>query len=330
LLAVDCTIFSSGVPIPLDPSATPSAAVFAGVPVDIQPQATITLPASLVCGFTDVVAFGAISNSQLTFDITGGTPTSQQVWSFVDDGSQSPTLVSPHSQTIFDFFAACGNAAGTCSGGTCSSDGTTSCTTDDDCEETGPGILLPFLPRTSDPAVPGTTSVTPAAPGVLRFTYEYATLELPILTPILGLCIGGQCMGGVPCPIGERTGSGDGICSQFPPGSPGNCTADDSPRIMYDANCDKLGVLGETCSPFENFGEAANICATGQPGTSLNPAAEEGVCGSCTPTSCGEPVDEGGLGPCTCDRDDCCDFVQANYPTATSAQFPVVPVNPAP
>jgi hypothetical protein len=179
------------------------------------------------------------------------------------------------------------------------------------------------LPRTGDPAVAGTTNVTPgAAPGTIDFTYEYATLELPISTALLPVCIGGLCVAGVPCPYRELTTVGD--TTQGP---------GDSPRIMYDATCDKLGALAGTCSPFEDFAEASNICATGNPGTGLNPSSATGICGACAPAggSVGDPCGDTGEGepPCVCaDRQDCCDFIQTNYPTATVAQFPQVPINP--
>jgi len=435
LIAADCTIFGAGVPIPLDPSATPEAPAFAGVEVNIQPQATINLPASLVCGFAAVLTQGTISNSGVDFIIGNGTPTGQAVDSFVDDGSDSPNLVSPHNPTVFSFTDACGcDPRDPPLGG---GPDQPSC-------ETGPGITIPFLPRTTDPAVPGTTAVTPTAAGLLRFSYEYDTLVLPIATAIgLNVCVGGACLltDGLPCPATDRTGDGDTT-------DPG-----DAPRLMYDAECNKIGVLanggtpctadaqcpfnasvgqlcdnatgtcdateltcdnnplltctvatqdtdcvannecfattkdfcdGEVegacddteaapcfdawdcpagvsclgatvgscvtdeggtaceedndcpppvagypmgCEGYQDYA-SATLCATGQPGTPLNQAAKTPPCGqdSCTPVGCtGTQCDAN-----SCDQQACCDFVQARYRTITDAQFPVVPVNPAP
>jgi hypothetical protein len=305
----------------LDPVATPSAAPVAGEALDVELSATITLTAELTCGFSDAVPDGTISNSELTFGVSNSDVSTQLVQSFVDDGTQSPTPLSPHQPTTFDFFETCGSAPGTCSDGTCTTDGTTSCVLDEDCEGTGPGISIPFLSRTNDPAVSGTTSITPSEPGVLRVTYEYESLKLPIVTDLVAVCIGGACVAGqdgLQCPDSERTGASNGNCAFA---TPEECTPDDSPRIMYDARCTKADFAEGTCSPFEDFGEAANICVRGQPGGAVAPDVETGVCGNCMPEGCG--LEEN---PCDCDIEACCAFVQENYPTATANEFPALPV----
>jgi hypothetical protein len=56
-----------------------------------------------------------------------------------------------------------------------------------------------------------------------------------------------------------------------------------------------------------------------------------GVCGLFG--TCGAPGTCGAAGTCPavgCDANDCCDFIQTRYPNATPAQFPELPVNPAP
>ncbi len=58
--------------------------------------------------------------------------------------------------------------------------------------------------------------------------------------------------------------------------------------------------------------------------------------GTCVENSftCGTPgVCDANTGTCPiigCDSDSCCDYMQARFPNATPAQFPELPVNPAP
>ena len=305
VLSIDCTIFSSGVPVPVDPVVQPSAAAFAGIELDVQPQATITLPASLTCGFSGVIPDATVFDSET--DFTFG-PDSVTTNSFLNDGNPD-AVNSPHDAVLFDFFETCGT---NCSGspGVCT-DGVTTCnvaTQGVDCvalEGTGPGLVAPFFPRDPpntvcfddgsggndcpagyDPEATGVVAITPGAPGVIPFVYEYNGVALPVNNAQAPICIGGKCnfLGFINCPPADRTGdseanggpTGDpGICRPVGPSqTPTDCTVNDAPRIMYDNQCNKLGAAacgGTQCAidahcPFNaTTGQAcgnvdANLC----------------------------------------------------------------------
>jgi hypothetical protein len=198
---------------------------------------------------------------------------------------------------------------------------------------------------------------------------------LPVDNAQAPLCIGGKCnfLGFINCPPADRTGpaegaggpAGDpGICRGVGPSTiPTDCTANDAPRIMYDAECNKLGAQAETCEPFEEYNAIANVCAAGQPGTGLADTDAPTLCGDCVPLGCVGDPSNSDMGTCrngpddgddcttdadctadsdpeievicriactSCDSQDCCDYLQSRYLTATPAQFPALPVNPAP
>jgi hypothetical protein len=301
LLALDCFLLGSGAPIPLDPVIEPSAAAFAGVPVDVTPTVTLNLPASLVCGFAAVVPAAVVYNSIANLDVAGATPAGIETTSFL--GSPPST---PHGGVPFDFAVGCGNQTGACAGGFCNG-GTTACTKDDDCQETGPGVVVPFVTG-SPTSVPGTVSLTPSAAGAIGFSYGFDDIGAIIQVPALfaNLCLGqiaedngpptppgGFC--GFTCVSADRTGDSD------------TSDPNDSPRIMYDAECDKAGVAAGTCEPFFEFSQAANVCATGHPGSALADTEAPTQCGSCqkdasysqTVALCSATPGNGDVGTCS-------------------------------
>jgi hypothetical protein len=401
--------------MPLDPAVVPSAVAFAGVELDVQPQATITLPADLTCGFSGVIATARVFDAEVDFSFG---PDSVRTDSYLDPndplGGANP--ISPHGGVTFDFFETCGTKCDPVAL-TCENDSSISCavaTQGADCvalEGTGPGLVAPFFPRdppgsdnSNDTSATGAFSITPTAPGLLVFEYTYASLRLPVQNVQAPICIGGDCA--IPffinCPPADRTGpseadggpTGDpGICRPTGLGQvPTDCTPNDAPRLMYDSQCNKIGVQAETCEPFEEYNAVSNVCAAGQPGTTLADTDAPTVCGGCLPLGCvGDPANPdigkcrngpddsnncttdddcaadpdpdvevicriacdrnfcvGGAndgevcvfnadcaspGTCnitSCDAQDCCDFLQSRYLTATPAQFPALPVNPAP
>jgi hypothetical protein len=171
---------------------------------------------------------------------------------------------SPHGNVAFDFTTACGNPAGS-----------------------GPGIVAPFLSPTAGNAV----QINPSAAAV-DFLINHADIQLnlvnlqgPFVVP--SLCVGGAC-------------ASDSCGPEDRDGDQASGGPNDSPRIMYDANCTKSEAALGNCAPFAEFAGAADVCV-GRPPTTA-------------PTVCN-------------DQATCCAAVQQLYPTAGAAQQPQMPVN---
>ena len=209
------------------------------------------------------------------------------------------------------------------------------------------------------------------------FTHQDLAIDLGDVIPdvLEKICLGGACpIYGKPtlvtipaagifvspavdgCPPRDRDGDGVGG------------GADDSPRIMYDANCSTSDVVGQTgCTPFITGDDAYEVLAcdlgtdTANPnwGQSCTVATSDADCGTgvaCTLqtlgslftesgfpvlTDCcnstgdadggaGEPLGCGPAGSTNPPRTAACAGVLALYPTASEAQWVQVPVNPAP
>ena len=244
-----------------------------------------------------------IGNSISNSDVTSATLTS-----FLDDGTAGDALVSPHQDVFFDFQTACG----ACEVDTCN-DGVTSCTTDADCEGLGPGIAAPFTQNAPGSLPPGTVPLTLTATGAgtVDFAVEYSALALQLrsLTGPAGIpeaCIGGECVN-IPFPSGNP---GSDICSVIDRGTLS------SPRIMYDAICNKVQFAAGDCLPFVDFAEIADACK----GDPRIPGPGEMFPDCCMTFFCNTQDD----------FDACCVQLEQDYPTATPAQQPQVPVGPAP
>jgi hypothetical protein len=224
---------------------------------------------------------------------------------FLVDGSAGNARVSPHDVVSFDFATACG-----CPDPTNPPD-------PDTCG-TGPGIVAPAFVRdgASETIPPGPTPfpITPTAAGTVNFTVEYSGLALQLknlMGPIIVnfLCVGGGCPEPTP---------GD-VCEEIKRG------AIDSPRIMYDATCNKAQATAGDCTPFVVFTDVADVCKA------------EGVDFADAPDCCDQDISGGVPGPnfdpnCTsvANQAACCAALATDYPTAAVAQQPRLPVSPAP
>jgi hypothetical protein len=300
LVAIDCYLLGSGAPLILDPIITPvpdpgAPPSFAGVPYAVVPLLALNLPASLVCGFQSVVPAADVYNSFSNLSVTGGqinglcgrdfanfcpdllTPCTSDAdcanlfdldsWLPGTTAPIQPTdpFLSPHQKQFFDFAVGCGNAPGTCSGGTCTSDDVTECVFDNDCIGTGPGVVVPFVSGRplgpTDP--PGFVTITTPTPGAVLFSYTFDSLAAYVEVPALAatLCLGGSTsVDGSPtdacsfiCAAADRTGDSSptvgrgllpGATDAFGDPLPGLPPINplDSPRVMIDGTCDKIGV----------------------------------------------------------------------------------------
>jgi len=369
-LAMDCELLSNSAALPVDAKVTPSGVAFAGQPVDVLIEDSIILPAVLVCNFIGAgfvssevdnsLVGNAISNADITSvtldsfidDSCGGnacTVATQLVDCFsgvcndqgtvpeVDDRCDpDPTcpagvLNSPHFSSLFDFGTACGDS---CVGGFCTSDGTTACTLatfTEDCSVangggvgTGPGIVAQTFRRNgaSETIPPGPTPfpITPTAAGTVDFVIEYSgtALDLKNLSTDVGVLAPVACLGGA-CAFD--------LCADQPRGSI------DSPRIMYDATCNKTQAAEPGgCTPFLDFSTVADVCK----GAGLEPAD---LSAGNIPACCDNQLPC--VAPCAvlpsdlfCVTDpnvtSCCNAISTDYPSPTPAQQPQLPVNPAP
>jgi hypothetical protein len=183
---------------------------------------------------------------------------------------------------------------------------------------TGSGIGAPAFKRAgaTEQIPPGPTpfSITPTAAGTVDFTIDYEELALELRN--LALSTGGGlaevCVGGA-CPLNGIAGD---ICMLIMRGTL------QSPRIMYDANCDKVEAAADECVPFKDFADIAEIC--NDDGTDTFPNVP----------SCCDPDINGAFSDVTCidpaNVASCCAGLAADYPTATPTQQPRLIVNQAP
>lgn len=322
LLAIDCELLGNSAALPISSKATPLDAAFAGQAVDVTVEDAIVLPADLVCGFIGAgFQTATVANSQIEATYTNADLTSSTLTSFLDDGSAGGGLVSPHLDTVFQFGEACGD---NCVDGLCK-DGVTACalsTFTQDCPDagTGPGVAVPFLANGPGSIPPGTDPValTPTAAGTVDIGLPYSgiALNLPDVGGIASGCAGGACSGADLCMVIDRSFGTD-------PSLP-------SPRVMYDATCNKEEFDGESCEPFGFFATLGDIVK----GVGIDavadfnnpeqlPACTEGICGLLT-----TPTDFF----CTSDaaKQACSTQLATDFPTATAAQLPKLPVSAAP
>jgi len=277
------------------------------------------IPATLVCGFIGAGFQSAlVDDSGIEISYSNANITSSQLSSFLDpDGLSEPPFTSPHGQVLFDFGVACGdNCTGDLGSETCESSGNPCSlnTFTDDCSVenggavgTGPGIQAPFFANAPGSIPPGPipaqlVNLTPTAAGSVNIDTPYSgiALQLPDVGGLVSGCVGGACTSAK-------------VCSPVLRGT------EVSPRVMYDANCDKLEFAacgGTACAtdadcPYNNaaIGGAlpGQTCDTsaGTPGVCTN--VNSGTCGLggaglCpdSTTSCGSCEDaDGKTGVCT-------------------------------
>jgi hypothetical protein len=325
-LGIDCELLGNSAPLPLIAQVRTGGIAFAGVPVDVVIEDRMTiLPAPLVCSFIAAgFASAQVANSFVGNAISNANIPSATLNSFLVDGSAGNARVSPHESIQFDFGFACGD---NCLNDVCTSDGTTACTVptfENDCPGagTGPGIVAPTFVRdgAAQTIPPGPTPfpITPTAAGTVDFTIDYSgtALELEDLLGQLTIpvaCLGGGCAIDSCAPIDR-----DGIAS---------------PRIMYDAICNKAQAAAGNCTPFEDFSNTADVCKE-KPG-GIEPADLPDNVPPCCDNSL--PC----VAPCAnlpsdlfCvtqpNVDSCCAAIGTDYPTATAAQQPQLPVSAAP
>jgi hypothetical protein len=303
-LAIDCELLANSAPLPVGAKVTPLDLAFAGQSVDVVVEDAIILPAPLVCNFLEAdFTSSEVDNSVVGNAISNANITSVTLNSFLVDGTAGNARVSPHEVVLFDFATACG------------------CTDpanppDPDTCGTGPGIVAPTFVRdgASETIPPGPTPfpITPTAAGTVDFTIPYADLALDlknltgsIVVPVV--CVGGAC------------GALD-ICSEIDRGGIA------SPRIMYDATCNKAQAAAGDCIPFLVFTDVADVCK----GVGVEFADAPDCCdtGDFTGMDPTRPIDVN----CQNDanRASCCAALATDYPTATAAQQPRLPVSAAP
>lgn len=332
-LAMDCELLSNSAALPLEAKVTPSGVAFAGQPVDVLIEDAIVLPAALVCNFIGATFVSAeVDNSLVANAISNADITSVTLDSFLDDGTNpascggaSTCEVSPHEIVLFDFGTACGD---NCVANVCTSDGTTACTVPtftDVCPGvgTGPGIIARTFRRdgASETIPPGPTPfpITPTAAGTVDFTIDYSgtALDLKNLSVEGAVAIPVACLGGA-CAFDQ--------CAAIDRGSIA------SPRIMYDATCNKAQAEAGTCTAFLDFSTVADVCKGG--GIDAADFASGNIPACCDNTL---PC----VDPCAnlptdlfCQTDpnvaSCCAAIATDYPSPTPAQQPQLPVNPAP
>mgnify|MGYP003572194146 FL=1 len=327
LLALDCFLLGSGAPLILDPVITQTAPAFAGVDVAVVPVLALALPGSLVCGFASVLPGADVFNSAANLNLLDTdplsppdpTPSTIGLNSFLNGST-------PHSPVNFNFTSGCGNQAGACGAvnpGLCNASAVP-CTNDDDCAGTGPGVVVPFVAGspTSSP-LPVTVNSNSATPGAVFFSYGTNDLEAYVGTDLGVLCLGGAAdspPGGASCAFrcagADRNGDSIPLVPlrgfPFPPGP------DDSPRVMIDANCDKLGVAacgGTTC---DTLSEPCPLAAAGQQCVAIG----GGTAGFCINVNTGTCAANGqclGVGP-LCTVDDDCDAFLASQGVPTCCE----------
>ena len=229
--------------------------------------------------------------------------------------------------------------------------------------------------------------ITPAAP-LERFGFTHVDLSIDIGDVIPGtldnVCIGGACPTlGRPVPVApgffvaatdgcapvDRDGDGcpgdptcgpciSGTCGGLTGSTAISCTTDadcgavptanDSPRVMYDANCGTAAATAGTCSPFTDgddglLVDACDIADDTDPlyGQACTSSADCGgaACTAQTMGSLFTTTDFAHLSdccngkadapdPCASIRTAGCTGIVQIYPTATQAQWVPVPVNP--
>ena len=331
-LAVDCELLGNSAPIPLAASAQQFNVAFAGSPAVILPQDAVVLPAALICsfigaGFTEAIVDNSFALATYTNAIVAADGTaSTQLNSFLDDGTAGGAPRSPHNPVVFDFGVACGD---NCVGGVCTSDGTTTCsipTFTQDCPAigTGPGIIAPTLAGSPDVLIPPDfteqlVTLVPDADAAGRLVdiglpYSGIALNLPAVgnPPLAAGCVGGAC------------GTAPNLAPLCSPITRGTAS---SPRVMYDATCDKIAAGGGTCEPFFFFSTLGDVCK----GAGIDavadfnkpaqlPSCTEGICGLLT-----TPTDLFCTSPAAVTA--CCAQLNADFPDATAAQTPQLPVN---
>ena len=304
-LAVDCELLGNSAPLPVDAKVRALGIAFADQPVDVVIDDAIIVATALVCNFIEAdFTSTEVDNSVVTNAVSNASITNAALNSFLVDGSADNARVSPHDLVSFDFATACG-----CPDPTNPPD-------PDTCG-TGPGIVAPAFVRdgASETIPPGPTPfpITPTAAGTVDFTVAYSGLALqlkdlmgPFIVPVV--CVGGGC----PAVPGD-------ICS------PEDRGGIPSPRIMYDATCNKAQAGAGDCTPFVVFTDVADVCK----GTGVDFAD--------APDCCDQDLLPGGVpGPnfdpncmSAANIAACCAVLATDYPTATAAQQPRLPVSPA-
>ena len=307
-LAMDCELVGNSAALPLDAKVTPFDTAVAGQPVDVVIEDVLGIPAPLVCGFIGAGFTSVeVDNSFVTNAISNADITSAVLDSFIDDDTPGDALVSPHNLVFLDFGVACGD---NCVDSLCN-DGVTACTASnftDVCPDvgTGPGIAVSTFRRDGDTGTipPGPTPfpITPSAAGTVDFVIEYAgtALHLQNLGIFPMLCLGGGC------------GAGNDFCAAIDRGGIA------SPRIMYDAICNKAQAEAGDCEPFEGFAGEADVCKGS--GISTDDFASGNIpacCDNSTDLFCTDAANIAS----------CCTAISEDYPTATAAQQPQLPVN---
>jgi hypothetical protein len=310
-IAVDCELLGNSAALPLAASVQQLGVAFAGSPVSTIVQDAVILPAALICGFGDAGFFSSeVNNSEILAGVENGGIGDVLLSSYLDDGTTPGgcaqgvdcALVSPHNAVFFDFEVACGRFVGACGAGGAGlcPDGF-ACTDDVDCVEHGTGIIAPFLanaPGAVPSDRPSPTVFTPPVAGSIDVTLPYPGLAMqlqnlqgPVSIPVA--CIGGSCTQDTCSPV-DRGGIA-------------------SPRVMYDANCDKLQFANGDCTPFLQFPDVGDVCRG------------DGISGLPAPDCCDNSSDLFCRSQANIDA--CCASFAVDFPTATAAQFPSVPVN---
>ena len=155
ILAVDCALLGNNAALPLELAVTPSTVPLpAGSSAVLAPQAAVSIPAELVCGFVGAGFTAAqVTASAITLDVTGATPSTITLDS-----------VLPNDPQDFDFVEGCGDPAGS-----------------------GPGVFVPFgVPPTefsvADDAsvVSFETTITGLDLNIINVVGPFPIAELPI------------------------------------------------------------------------------------------------------------------------------------------------------
>jgi hypothetical protein len=245
------------------------------VPIGVFINDAFVLPSDLVCGFLAAgFSSSGVANSILSNDLSNANVTNRIVSSFLDDGTDSPNLVSPHNVVSFSFADACGDDcvadAGSSTGRSCLSDSTVECevlTFTDTCPGvgTGPGIFAPFLFNSTPPGTilvdPGTgeltpdvppVMLTPTDPGSVAFTLDYATSAIELVDLVGSIttdaCVGGACTTDVCSPENFN-----GICDLDSTCGVDDRCDDDFSACAVDSDCTGTG----TC-----FGTSGMSCTS--------------------------------------------------------------------
>jgi hypothetical protein len=313
-LAMDCELIGNAAALPLDANVGALGNAVAGQPVDVVIEDSIVIAADLVCNFLGAgFTSSEVDNSFVANAISNADITSATLDSFLVDGTAGNARVSPHEVVLFDFGTACGDS---CVGGFCTSDGTTACTDANFvrvCPDvgTGPGIEAPTFVRdgATETIPPGPTpfAITPTAAGTVDFTIAYSGTALKLQNLSGSITIPTACLGG---------GCGDlDFCSELDRG------AIASPRLMYDALCNKAQAEAGNCTPFLDFSTVADVCkGVGISGDDFVSGNIPACCDNTTDLFCTNAANV----------TSCCTAIGTDYPTATFAQQPQLPVSAAP